>query len=41
MMKAVRDGKNVSGVERFTDAFVRRGGQWEAVASHSSPVAKP
>jgi ketosteroid isomerase-like protein len=40
-MKAVRDGKDVSGQERFTDTFVRRGGQWQAVASHSSRVAKP
>jgi len=41
IMKAMRDGKDVSGQERFTDTFVRRGGQWQAVASHSSRVAKP
>ena len=40
-MKAERDGKDISGQERFTDTFVRRGGQWQAVASHSSRVAKP
>ena len=39
-MKAVRDGKDISGQERFTDTFVRRGGQWQAVATHSSRVAK-
>ena len=39
-MKAMRDGKDISGQERFTDTFVRRAGQWQAVATHSSRVAK-
>jgi ketosteroid isomerase-like protein len=39
--KGVRDGKDITGQERFTDTFVRRGGQWQAVATHSSRIAKP
>jgi ketosteroid isomerase-like protein len=39
--QGVRDGKDISGQERFTDTFVRRGRQWQAVATHSSRVAKP
>jgi hypothetical protein len=39
--KAVRGGKDWSGPERFTDTFVRRDGQWQAVATRSSRVAKP
>ena len=33
--------KDISGQERFTDAFVKRGGRWQAVATHVSKVAKP
>lgn len=40
-IKAVRDGKDVSGQERWTDVFVRRNGRWQAVASHSSRIATP
>jgi Domain of unknown function (DUF4440) len=32
------DGKDTSGKWAFTDAFQRRGGQWVAVASHTSEV---
>ena len=39
--KGVRDGKDISSQERFTDTFVRRGGRWQAVATHSSRVVKP
>jgi ketosteroid isomerase-like protein len=39
--KGVRDGKDMSGQERFTDTFMRRGGQWQAVASQSTRIAKP
>lgn len=40
-IKGIRDGKNWSGQERWTDVFVRRNGSWQAVASHSSRVATP
>jgi ketosteroid isomerase-like protein len=40
-INATRDGKSWSGQERFTDVFVRRAGQWQAVASHASRVAQP
>lgn len=32
------DGKDTSGKWAFTDVFARRGGQWVAVASHTSEV---
>lgn len=39
---ALRDakynGKDVSGDYLFTDVFVKRNGQWQAVASHSNKV---
>jgi ketosteroid isomerase-like protein len=40
-IKGIRDGKNLSGQERWTDVFVRRNGGWQAVASHSSRIATP
>ena len=40
-IKGVRDGKDINSQERFTDTFVRRAGQWQAVATHSSYVVKP
>ena len=33
-------GTSASVVLRFTDAFVRRNGRWQAVASHGSTVAQ-
>jgi len=39
--KGIRDGKDYSGQERFTDVFVRRDGRWQAVSTHASRVAKP
>jgi len=39
--KGVRDGKNLNGRERWTDVFVRRNGNWQAVTSHSSRIATP
>lgn len=36
-----RDGKDWSEQNRWTDTFVRRNGQWQAVATHSSRVATP
>ncbi len=38
-IKGLRDGKDWSGQERWTDIFVRRNGRWQAVASHSSRIA--
>ncbi|HEX8514306.1 MAG TPA: nuclear transport factor 2 family protein [Allosphingosinicella sp.] len=32
------DGKDTSGKWAFTDVFARRGGQWVAIASHTSEV---
>jgi len=40
-LKGIRDGKNLRGRERWTDVFVRRNGNWQAVASHSSRIATP
>jgi ketosteroid isomerase-like protein len=40
-IKGIRDGKNLSGQERWTDVFVRRNGGWQAVASHSSRIGTP
>ena len=39
--KQMRDGKDYSAQERFTDVFVRRDGRWQAVSTHSSRVGKP
>jgi ketosteroid isomerase-like protein len=38
-IKGMRDGKDFSGQERWTDMFVLRSGRWQAVASHSSRIA--
>jgi ketosteroid isomerase-like protein len=40
-VKAIRDGKDWTGQERFTDVFVLRDGRWQAVATHASRVARP
>jgi len=40
-VKGIRDGKDWTGQERFTDVFVRRDGRWQAVATHASRVARP
>ena len=40
-IKGIRDGKELSGQERWTDVFVRRNGRWQAVATHSSRIARP
>src|SRR5437879_6014157 len=34
------DGKPFDATERFTDTFVKEGGQWKAVASESTALAK-
>ena len=34
-------GKDVSGQYRWTDIFAKRGGRWQAVATHGSKVAAP
>jgi len=38
-IKGVRDGKDLTGRERWTDVFVQRNGRWQAIASHSSRIA--
>jgi ketosteroid isomerase-like protein len=35
------DGKPFDTTERFTDTFVKEGGQWKAVASQSTAMKKP
>jgi len=35
----VVNGKAMSTRLRFTDVFIKRGGRWQAVASHASPLA--
>ena len=40
-IKGIRDGKDWSGQERWTDVFVRRNGRWQAVATHASRIATP
>jgi ketosteroid isomerase-like protein len=40
-MKGLRYGRNISGQERFTDVFVRRGGRWQAVSTQVTRIAKP
>jgi len=37
-IKGVRDGKDLTGRERWTDVFVQRNGRWQAIASHSSRI---
>jgi hypothetical protein len=34
------DGRRVKLVERFTNFYVRHGGQWRCVASHGSSIQK-
>ena len=36
--KFTEKGKPMDSVERFTDTFVKRNGQWQCVASHSSTL---
>ena len=36
--KGTEQGKPFEEVERFTDTYVKSGGQWKCVASHSSPM---
>ena len=36
--KGMEQGKPFEEVERFTDTYVKTGGQWKCVASHSSPM---
>ena len=36
--KGTEQGKPFEDVERFTDTYVKTGGQWKCVASHSSPM---
>ncbi|MFY9561884.1 MAG: nuclear transport factor 2 family protein [Terriglobales bacterium] len=36
--KGTDGGKPFSETERFTDTYIKMGGQWKCVASHSSPM---
>ena len=36
--KGTENGKAFSETERFTDTYVKMGGQWKCVATHSSPM---
>ncbi len=33
-------GKDISGKFRWTDVFVKRGGKWQLVAGHGTPIAQ-
>ena len=39
--KSTYQGKDSGGQYRFTDVFAKRGGVWQAVATHVSKVVKP
>jgi ketosteroid isomerase-like protein len=34
-------GQDIDGRYRWTDVFVRRGGKWQIVAGHGTPIAPP
>lgn len=36
--KGTEQGKPFEDLERFTDTYVKTGGQWKCVATHSSPM---
>jgi len=38
-IKAQFKGKDISGQYRYTDTWVKRGGRWQCVATHSSKIA--
>lgn len=40
IVKEVYKGRDLSGQYRFTDTWVKRGGQWQCVASQGSKIAK-
>ena len=39
-LKGTFEGKDISGVYRFTDVFVKRAGRWQAVATQSTLAKK-
>lgn len=39
--KGMQGGKDISGVMRFTDTWVRRDGRWQCVASQITRIEKP
>lgn len=39
--KGTYKGADIGGRYRWTDTFVRRGGKWQIVASHGTPIARP
>jgi ketosteroid isomerase-like protein len=40
-LKETLKGKDVSGMSRWTDTWVKRGGSWQCVASHGSKIGTP
>ena len=38
--KAILNGKDATGTNRFTDVFVKRAGRWQLVSTQSTRVAK-
>ena len=38
--KETYKGKDISGQYRWTDVFIKQGGRWQALTTHSSKVAK-
>jgi ketosteroid isomerase-like protein len=39
--KGTYKGKDISGKYRWTDVFMRRGGNWQLIAGHGTPVGRP
>jgi ketosteroid isomerase-like protein len=40
VIKGTSKGKDVSGRSQWTDTWIKRGGQWQCVASHSTRITK-
>jgi len=39
-VKSMRNGRDISGQERWTDTWIRHDGRWQAVATHNSKIAQ-
>ena len=39
-VKSMREGKDISGQERWTDTWIKRDGRWKCVATHNSTIAQ-
>lgn len=40
VIKGTSKGKDISGRSQWTDTWIKRGGQWQCVASHSTRIVK-